>query len=93
MAHSLSAKKRIRQNATRRAVNRWRKKNYRTAITEFRDSVLHGQLDQAQTQLSKIYKILDQVAASGTIHSNTASRYKSRLTAVLNAKLGAGAAA
>ncbi len=86
MAHSRSAKKRIRQNVQHRALNRWRKTRYRSAIKEFNETVLHGSVDEAQAQLSKIYKILDQVAASGTIHRNTASRYKSRLAVRLNAK-------
>ena len=86
MAHSLSAKKRIRQNITHRARNRWRKTQYRTAIKEFDETVLHGTLDDAAKQLQGLYKLLDQVADAGTIHKNTASRYKSRLTARLNAK-------
>jgi len=86
MAHSLSAKKRIRQNITRRAQNRWRKVRYRTAIKDFRGSVLHGSVDDARKQLSSLYKLLDQVAAAGTIHKNTASRYKARLAARLNAR-------
>ena len=84
MAHSLSAKKRIRQNVKRRALNRWRKVRYRTAISEYRETLLHGTVEQASEQLSGIYKMLDQVAAGGTIHKNTASRYKARLTARLN---------
>lgn len=86
MAHSLSAKKRIRQNIKHRAINRWRKTRYRKSIKEFHETVLHGSVEDAQSQLNGLYKILDQVAASGTIHRNTASRYKSRLTARLNAK-------
>jgi len=93
MAHSLSAKKRIRQNLKRRALNRWRKIKFRTAITEYRETILHGSVKDAKTQLSDIYKILDQVAAKGTIHKKTASRYKSRLSAKLNAKMAAEKAA
>ena len=89
MAHSRSARKRIRQNITRRALNRWRKMRYRTAITAYRETLLHGSVEQAQAQLSSIYKLLDQVAASGTIHKNTASRYKARLAARLNAQMAA----
>jgi len=88
MAHSLSAKKRIRQNSMRRALNRWRKTRYRDAIKQFDETVLHGSTKDAQEQLSGIYKLLDQVASAGTIHKNTASRYKSRLSSRLNAKIG-----
>ena len=93
MAHSLSAKKRIRQNIKRRALNRWRKVAFRSAITQYRETILHGSVVDAETQLKGIYKILDQVAAKGTIHKKTASRYKSRLSAKLNSKKTAEKAA
>lgn len=92
MAHSLSAKKRIRQNIKCRALNRWRKTRYRTAIKQYDETVLHGSLEDAATQLSGLYKLLDQVADTGTIHKNTASRYKSRLAAKFNAKKASAAA-
>ena len=93
MAHSLSAKKRVRQNIKCRARNRWRKVKFRTAITKYRETILHGNVADAETQLRGIYKILDQVAAKGAIHKKTASRYKSRLSAKLNDKRAAGKAA
>lgn len=86
MAHSLSAKKRVRQNLTHRARNRWRKTRYRTAIKEYHETVLHGSIEDATNQLKGLYKLLDQVADTGTIHKNTASRNKSRLAGRLNAK-------
>jgi len=89
MAHSVSAKKRIRQNAKHRARNRWRKQKFRTAIKDYREALLHASVDEAQAQLSNIYKVLDQVAAKGTLHRNTAARYKARLAARLNQKKAA----
>lgn len=86
MAHSLSAKKRIRQNASHRARNRWRKSRYREAISEYRETILHGTVEDAEKQLTGIYKLLDQVASTPALHKNTASRYKSRLAAKLNEK-------
>ncbi len=86
MAHSLSAKKRIRQNFKSRARNRWRKIQFRSAINKYTETILHGTVDEAETQLKGIYKILDQVAAKGAIHKKTASRYKGRLTTKLNIK-------
>ena len=91
MAHSLSAKKRIRQNVKRRALNRWRKGKVRSAVREYRETILHGTVEQAETQLKGIYKLLDQVASTSTMHKNTASRYKSRLTTKLNEKRTAAA--
>lgn len=92
MANSLSAKKRIRQNIKRRAQNRWRKNTFRTAIKTYRETLLHGTVEQAQSELQMLYKLLDQVAGKGTIHKNTAARYKSRLALRLEVKKTAQAA-
>ena len=89
MAHSLSAKKRIRQNVKRRALNRWRKVGYRDMMKDYRELILHGTVEEAQKQLDSLYKTLDKVAAKGAIHRNTAARYKSRLAAKLNEKKAA----
>lgn len=86
MAHSLSAKKRIRQNGKRRAINRWRNSTYRTAIKDYRELILHGSVDESEAKLKEIYKILDKTASTPAMHKNTASRYKSRLSAQLNKK-------
>jgi small subunit ribosomal protein S20 len=86
MAHSVSARKRIRQNAKARSVNRWRKGNIRTAMKDYREAILHGSVDDAKTKLTGLYKMLDQAASTSTMHKNTAARYKSRLTNKLNQK-------
>lgn len=91
MAHSLSAKKRIRQNVKRRAINRWRKGDYRVAIKDYRELILHGSVEESEAKLKEIYKILDQTASTPAMHRNTASRYKSRLSAKLNEKKSAAA--
>ncbi len=85
MANSISAKKNIRQNATHRARNRWRLTRVRTAVKDFLATVHQGNIEEAQTKLRGLYKLLDQIAATNTIHKKTASRYKSRLTIRLNA--------
>ena len=92
MANSLSAKKRVRQNIKRRALNRWRKDGFRSAIKQYHETLLHGSVEQAQSELRAIYKTLDQVSAKGAIHKNTAARYKSRLALRLAAKQSAAAA-
>ncbi len=86
MAHSKSAQKRVRQNASHRARNRWRRVRYRDAIKEYRETILHGSVEQAEQQLSGIYKVLDQTAATPAMHKNTAARYKSRLSTLLAKK-------
>ena len=79
MAHTLSAKKRIRQNASHRARNRWRKDRIRQAVRAFNDALIHHDAEQAAERLKEVYKQLDQVAAKGTIHKKAAARKKSRL--------------
>ena len=47
MAHSASAKKRIRQNLRARARNRWRLKTLRTAVKAFDEKIAHGSVEEA----------------------------------------------
>ena len=84
MAHSLSAKKRVRQDAKRRGRNRWRKEQLKQVVREFGDTLAAGQKDKAAEQLKAVYKRLDKTAAKGTIHKNAANRRKSRLAKRLN---------
>jgi small subunit ribosomal protein S20 len=84
VAHSLSAQKRIRQNIQRRARNRRRKAQVKQAVRQFDLAVQANDAKQAGQQLRALYKILDQVAAKGTIHKKAAARKKSRLARRLN---------
>ena len=93
MAHSLSAQKRVRQNVKHRAINRWRKTTVRDMVKDFHELILHGSNEETQAKLVKLYKAIDQVAAKGTFHKNTAARMKSRLTIALNNKIAAAKAA
>ena len=91
MAHSLSAKKRIRQNEKRRANNRWRMRSLRDAIKEFLDKVAHGSSAEDEKTFRQAVKVIDRTAHQGTIHKNQAARRKSRLSKRLKAKTGAKA--
>lgn len=90
MAHSLSAKKRVRQNAKSRLINRSR----RSAIkTELRDTlgVLQGSdTKAAATKVGEAIVLLDREATKGLIHKNAAARQKSRLMRKLNKLAGKG---
>lgn len=85
MAHSLSAKKRVRQNEKSRLRNRRRGSALKSTIKGFLGMVQHGKVDEAEKELSKVCQAIDKIAAKGTLHKNTASRYKSRLALRLNA--------
>jgi small subunit ribosomal protein S20 len=86
MAHSLSAKKRIRQNVKRRARNRWRMKAMKSAIKTFLDKLAHGSVDDARGAYREAASTIDRTAQHGVIHRNQAARRKSRLNARLKAK-------
>ncbi len=85
MAHSLSAKKRVRQNLKGRARNRARKDAVKDVIKSFSTALSGGDFKKAETELRLVARRLDKVAAKGTIHKNAASRKRSRLTRRLNA--------
>ena len=93
MAHSLSAKKRVRQNIKRNALNRFRKEKVKSTIKSFNAAVTAHDADKATEALNKAVSTLDKVATKGTLHKNAAARKRSRLTKKLNAlKAGAGKA-
>jgi len=89
VANLASAKKRIKQNERNRVRNRSRRSVVKTETRRFLDALHDGQLQEAQETFGRVTKKIDQVAAKGTIHRNTAARKKSRLARKLNAALGA----
>jgi small subunit ribosomal protein S20 len=86
MAHSLSARKRVRQNVEHRARNRWRLRALRNAMKEFLDKLVHGTAAEAKESFIKASAIVDRTAQKGVIHKKQASRRKSRMNARLKAK-------
>jgi small subunit ribosomal protein S20 len=86
MAHSRTAKKRIRQNVEARARNRWRLSTMREAIKDFREQILHGSVENASESFKKCVRVIDRTAQKGVIHKNQAARRKSRMSAALKAK-------
>ena len=90
MAHSLSAKKRIRQSIKRRARNRARKELIKDQTKAYLAALAGNDLAKATEELRKTVIRLDKVAAKNTIHKNTAARRRSRLTKRLNALKAGG---
>jgi small subunit ribosomal protein S20 len=84
MAHSASARKRIRQSAAANARNRWRKRRIHTSVKAFEVAIHTGDKAAASQAYRETTHLLDLVASKGTIHRNTAARKKSRLAARLN---------
>lgn len=85
MAHSLSAKKRVRQNVKSRTINRARKSQVKTQVKRFDAALEAGDVDLASEQYRLVVQKLDKTAATSTIHKKTAARQKSRLAKRLNA--------
>jgi len=84
LAHSKSAKKRIRQNAVRRLRNRQAKSSLRTTVKKF--SVDAADAAAAAAAYRIVQKKLDQAVAKGILRKGAADRMKSRLAASLAAK-------
>jgi small subunit ribosomal protein S20 len=85
VAHSLSAKKRIRQNVKRRLLNRSRRSALRGKLRKCGDVLQRGSASDAEETVSVAIKALDREASRGMLHRNAAARHKSRLVRRLNA--------
>jgi len=85
MAHTLSAKKRVRQNIKHRALNRWRLRAMREALKSFASAISAGDKGAAQAAFREASKVVDRSAQKGVIHRNQAARRKSRMNARLKA--------
>jgi len=85
VAHSISAKKRVRQNLKARARNRFRKEQLKDNVKEFNAAVTGGDWKKAEEALNKTVQRMDRISTKGTIHRNTASRKRSRMAKHLNA--------
>lgn len=85
MANHFSALKRARQTETRSARNRSNTSRLRSALRQLRESLAKGDKTAAEQVYRQTVSALDKAIQKGVIHENTASRYKSRLSATLNA--------
>jgi small subunit ribosomal protein S20 len=85
VAHTLSARKRVRQTAKRRVRNRDRKREIRLELKKMQAAIAVGDKATAVAELTKAQQVLDRIATRGTIHPNTAARRKSKLARRINA--------
>ena len=83
MPNTESAKKRVRQSAKSNARNLWRKRRIKADVGGFLKAIASGDAATAETEMHKAARTLDKIAATGTIHKNTAARRKSRMAARL----------
>jgi small subunit ribosomal protein S20 len=83
MANHFSAMKRARQTEKRTARNRANASQLRTALRSMRESLENGDKTAASQTYRQTVSALDKAIQKGVLHENTASRYKSRLSARL----------
>ena len=85
MAHHKSAKKRIRRNDRRAAINRARISRIRTFVKNVELAVASGDKEAARTALRAAQPELHRGVTKGVLHKNTVARKLSRLSARVKA--------
>ena len=76
MPNNKSAKKRVRQDAKKRLLNRTKASAVRTAMRRVREAVDEGDAKAVETAVSHAYKRIDKAAKVNVLHANTAARRK-----------------
>jgi small subunit ribosomal protein S20 len=89
LAHHASAQKHMRQSLKRRARNRSNVSQVKTQVKKLRSLVETGEAAEAQKFLPQTVAEIDKAVKKGVVHRNAAARYKSRLTARVNAAAAA----
>jgi len=85
MANHFSALKRARQTTKRTARNRANTSRLRTQLRQLRETLARGDKQAAEQIYRQTVSALDKAIQKGTLHENTASRYKSRLAVRVSA--------
>jgi small subunit ribosomal protein S20 len=85
MANTPQAKKRIRRNTARTAVNKNRVSRIRTLVKKVENALVAGDKAAAAAALQVAQPEMARGVAKGVVHKNTASRKYSRLTKAIAA--------
>lgn len=85
MANTPQAKKRIRRNTARTAVNKNRVSRIRTLVKKVESALVAGDKAAATEALKVAQPELARGVAKGVVHKNTASRKYARLTKAIAA--------
>ena len=80
MPNTASAIRRVRRVVKQTAVNRIRKSKYRATVKKMDDLIKSGEKDKIKGFFNNFQSILMQVAKTGTINKNTASRKISKIS-------------
>ena len=84
MATHQSAIKRHKQSLQRRSRNKASLSRLRTQIKKLRTTVASKNDAEAKRMLPETIALIDRSIQKGVVHENTAARYKSRLTILVN---------
>ncbi len=84
MAITSSAKKALRASFRKKVFNSRRKDAMKDTVKKIKKFVAEKKQSEALKLLPSAYKAIDKAAKGHTIHKNTASRKKSRLTMMVN---------
>jgi small subunit ribosomal protein S20 len=84
MPNHKSAEKRMRQNETRRVINRGNRTKVRSYIKKLRTALDTGKPEEINQILPETMSVIDKAIQKGVLHANAAARYKSRLTVRAN---------
>ena len=79
-----SAKKRVLVNQTKAARNKAAKSALKTQLKHFDAAINEGNRVEADKRYKEAVKAVDQAAARGLLHKNTAANRKSKMTLRLN---------
>ena len=83
MAITKGAKKAYRASLNKRVFNMRRKRTLSEVVKKVRRLVTAGNTAEAQTLMPVAYQAIDKAVKRGIIKTNTASRKKARLTALI----------
>ena len=86
MPNTKSAVRRVRRVKKQTQINRIRKSKYKNAIKQIELLLKSKEKEKAKKYFSKFQSILMQVAKSGVINKNTASRKISRISIRISSK-------
>ena len=77
-----TALKRVIQDQKKCLQNKMRKSSLRTAVRKLKEVITNKEEKEIQAKLKLVYKELDKGVKNGILKKNTATRSKSRLTAL-----------
>ena len=86
MPNTKSAIRRVRRVKKQTQINRIRKSKYKNAVKKMETYIKSKDKEKAKKYFSKFQSILMQVAKSGIINKNTASRKISRISKKISSK-------